>query len=375
MADIFISYKAERRAAAAHIAAVLGAYGYSVWWDYALVAGSDFTRQIESELKAAKAVLVLWCGLSRESEWVRQEAMFAKSRRKAVPVFVESVEPPFGFQMDHTVSLAGWDGAPSDHAVLAPLLRELARLTGQSPRANADRLNHIERDWRAAGALPLPQLPLGPRLERAALPFAAPNERRKRWPLLLGAASAATAAIMAVAFWPRSSPVPIADTVETASTAVDQSGLVRDSAIAQVPSVAPSNAATSDGAAPLAALQWNGPCSIDPFEIYFAYDSVNLTEVARNTLEEALMRSRRCEMTSVQIIGHDETEASAAYSMGVSERRARAVSDFLIQAGVPADVIVTEARGQYALAVDTGPGVREPLNRRATVRLEMRLRD
>ncbi|MCR6644334.1 MAG: toll/interleukin-1 receptor domain-containing protein [Terricaulis sp.] len=82
MADIFISYKSERRAAAEHLAGVLGAHGYSVWWDYGLVSGRDFARQIEKELSAAKAVVVLWCSLSRESEWVRQEALYAKTREK-----------------------------------------------------------------------------------------------------------------------------------------------------------------------------------------------------------------------------------------------------------------------------------------------------
>ena len=251
------------------------------------------------------------------------------------------------------------------------MLRELARLTGRAPHANAERLKQIENEWRAGGALRLPERPLGPRLERAALPFAAPSERRKSWPPLL-AAIAAAAAIAVFAFWPRDSSEPKADAPLAASIAADQTGFTASS-LPQSASVPPSNAATRDGAAPMAALRWNGPCSIDPFEIYFAYDSVNLTETAQDMLEEALMRSRRCEITRVQIVGHDETEASPAYSIGVSDRRAGAVRDFLLQSGVPADVIATEARGQYALAVDTGPGVREALNRRATVRLEMRL--
>src|SRR5215467_11871371 len=47
MAEIFISYKSERRKAAEHLAAVLAHYGYSVWFDYQLIKGSDFGLQID----------------------------------------------------------------------------------------------------------------------------------------------------------------------------------------------------------------------------------------------------------------------------------------------------------------------------------------
>jgi hypothetical protein len=76
-ADVFISYKSERRAAAEHLAEILADYGYSVWWDYGLIAGGDFGAQIESELRASKAAVVLWCSLSVNSEWVREEAALA----------------------------------------------------------------------------------------------------------------------------------------------------------------------------------------------------------------------------------------------------------------------------------------------------------
>nr|MBX2856079.1 toll/interleukin-1 receptor domain-containing protein [Paracoccaceae bacterium] len=77
MADIFLSYKRERRAAVAHLAEVLKLYGYSVWYDYGLETGGDFGVQIERELRTAKAAVVLWCSLSRDSRWVRQEATLA----------------------------------------------------------------------------------------------------------------------------------------------------------------------------------------------------------------------------------------------------------------------------------------------------------
>ncbi|HRE45994.1 MAG TPA: OmpA family protein, partial [Terricaulis sp.] len=74
------------------------------------------------------------------------------------------------------------------------------------------------------------------------------------------------------------------------------------------------------------------------------------------------------------IFGHDETEGQAAYSVRVSQRRAEAVQAYLISMGFDGGLISTEGRGQSDLAVETGPGVREPLNRRAVIDIRARLR-
>ena len=45
MADVFISYAAENRAAAARLAQALEHAGRTVWWDHQLRSGSDFHRR------------------------------------------------------------------------------------------------------------------------------------------------------------------------------------------------------------------------------------------------------------------------------------------------------------------------------------------
>jgi len=77
MADIFISYKSERRAAVRHLAEILSYYGYSVWFDNSLVKGRDYSRQIEDQIRVSRVVLVLWCKLSVKSDWVAEEADLA----------------------------------------------------------------------------------------------------------------------------------------------------------------------------------------------------------------------------------------------------------------------------------------------------------
>jgi hypothetical protein len=68
MADVFISYKSERRPAAEHLAAVLERHGYSIWFDYELIKGRDFGLQISRQVRKAKALVVLWCTRSVESK-------------------------------------------------------------------------------------------------------------------------------------------------------------------------------------------------------------------------------------------------------------------------------------------------------------------
>ncbi len=167
MADVFISYKSERRAAAEHLAEILSDYGYSVWWDYGLVSGRDFGAQIERELRAAKAVVVLWCALSRDSEWVLEEATLAKKLGTAIPTMIERIDLPLGFARAQTLDLSDWDGAPRSHK-LERLLRDIGDRVGRPPQPNLDGLDRTDRAWRRFGAPSLKQFALVTPLEREA---------------------------------------------------------------------------------------------------------------------------------------------------------------------------------------------------------------
>jgi hypothetical protein len=161
MAEVFISYKSERRSAAQHLARVIELYGYSAWFDYWLISGKDFGRQIERELNEAKAVVVLWCPLSRESEWVLEEAHFAQRHGKLTPAWLERVDPPLGFGRADTIDLTDWNGAPRGGHGFDRLLDEIARLVGREPRMPGWKpLRDYEATWRNFGAPRLAQFPL-----------------------------------------------------------------------------------------------------------------------------------------------------------------------------------------------------------------------
>jgi outer membrane protein OmpA-like peptidoglycan-associated protein len=73
--------------------------------------------------------------------------------------------------------------------------------------------------------------------------------------------------------------------------------------------------------------------------------------------------------TKILVVGHTDTTGSAAYNLKLSERRAKATADALVSSGVSQSVLSVDWKGFTDLAVQTGPGVKEPLNRRATINI------
>jgi outer membrane protein OmpA-like peptidoglycan-associated protein/outer membrane protein W len=103
------------------------------------------------------------------------------------------------------------------------------------------------------------------------------------------------------------------------------------------------------------------------FVVYFDWDRSTLTAEAQQVVSQAAAYARSGNPTRVLVVGHTDTSGSAAYNLGLSNRRARTVADALVAAGVNGGVISLDGRGETQLARATADGVREPLNRRATV--------
>mgnify|MGYP003575219264 CR=1 FL=1 len=129
MADIFISYTREERSAARHFADCFAAEGFNVWWDAVIRSGETFDEVIERELRAAKAVVVLWSPRSVTSRWVRAEATLADRLNKLVPVIIETCNLPIIFELTHAANLADWTGDTSDNR-WQTLVSDLDRLIG-----------------------------------------------------------------------------------------------------------------------------------------------------------------------------------------------------------------------------------------------------
>jgi adenylate cyclase len=127
MADVFVSYARTDKERVAPLVAAIEAQGLSVWWDPEIDAGQQFDDQIEAELKAAKAVLVIWTPTSAASRWVRGEAREAADRGTLVPVRFEGASLPMDVRAIHTTDLDGWGEDPQSPPFQA-LLRSLGAM-------------------------------------------------------------------------------------------------------------------------------------------------------------------------------------------------------------------------------------------------------
>jgi len=124
MADIFVSYARSDRARVAPLVAAIEAKGWSVWWDPEIAAGQQFDDQIDAELQAASAVLVVWTPTSVASRWVRGEARDAAERGILVPVRFEDARLPIDVRAIQTTDLDKWGEDPTS-APFQDLLRSL----------------------------------------------------------------------------------------------------------------------------------------------------------------------------------------------------------------------------------------------------------
>ena len=159
MADVFVSYSRSDKTRVAPLVAAIKAKGWSVWWDPSIAAGQQFDDQIEAQLLAASAVLVVWTPASVVSRWVRGEARDAAERDILVPVRFDGARLPIDARAIQTTDLDDWKEDPSS----APFQDMLRSLTAVIERQRAS----------APATSATASVPTGaPRVAICVLPFA-----------------------------------------------------------------------------------------------------------------------------------------------------------------------------------------------------------
>ena len=101
--------------------------------------------------------------------------------------------------------------------------------------------------------------------------------------------------------------------------------------------------------------------------VFFDWDRADLTDRARQIIAEAARATTRVQVTRIEVSGHTDTTGTARYNQGLSVRRAESVAAELVRLGVPRAAILTQGFGFSRPLVATGPGVREPQNRRVEI--------
>jgi outer membrane protein OmpA-like peptidoglycan-associated protein len=111
------------------------------------------------------------------------------------------------------------------------------------------------------------------------------------------------------------------------------------------------------------------PPAIRRFVVFFDFDKSDLTVEAEDVVAVAVMAVLETGMVRVLITGHTDTVGSQRYNQALSERRAGAVRSELVRLGLEARDISAIGANFSEPLVATGPGVREPQNRRAVIDL------
>jgi outer membrane protein OmpA-like peptidoglycan-associated protein len=101
--------------------------------------------------------------------------------------------------------------------------------------------------------------------------------------------------------------------------------------------------------------------------IYFDFDKYNLRPDAQAALDDMIFDIKDRQLGGIISAGHTDTAGPPPYNMELSQRRADTVAEALIKAGIPAQIITTEAFGETDLAVPTPDNTPDQANRRVVV--------
>ncbi len=80
--------------------------------------------------------------------------------------------------------------------------------------------------------------------------------------------------------------------------------------------------------------------------VFFAYDSVVITEEARGILQKNADYLKKRQTAKVMVEGHADSRGTNEYNLALSDRRAAAVRDYIVSLGITADRISSVAKGE-----------------------------
>jgi outer membrane protein OmpA-like peptidoglycan-associated protein len=104
--------------------------------------------------------------------------------------------------------------------------------------------------------------------------------------------------------------------------------------------------------------------------VYFEFDKYDLTPEAQAALDDIIFDIKDRDLGGIISAGHTDTAGPPDYNLDLSGKRANTVATELVKAGIPAQIITTEAFGETDLAVPTPDNTPEQANRRVVIDFE-----
>ncbi len=102
----------------------------------------------------------------------------------------------------------------------------------------------------------------------------------------------------------------------------------------------------------------------------FAFDHYDLKPAARARLDALVQRMHGARINAIHVVGYTDSIGSEKYNQKLSERRADSVRNYLIQDGVPADIITAEGRGKHDFVASNKTAAGRAKNRRVEVEVD-----
>ena len=102
--------------------------------------------------------------------------------------------------------------------------------------------------------------------------------------------------------------------------------------------------------------------------VNFDFDRAEIRPASRPILDQAATRLIQCGKEQLQVEGHTDSIGADAYNQDLSERRARAVRDYLVSKGVNARRIGSVGYGESKPVASNDTPEGRSLNRRVEVR-------
>jgi peptidoglycan-associated lipoprotein len=81
-------------------------------------------------------------------------------------------------------------------------------------------------------------------------------------------------------------------------------------------------------------------------DVFFAYDSAELSDEARAALSKNSEWLKRWARTRISVEGHCDDRGTPEYNLGLGERRATAVKAYLTSLGIGGDRVMTVSKGE-----------------------------
>lgn len=83
-------------------------------------------------------------------------------------------------------------------------------------------------------------------------------------------------------------------------------------------------------------------------DVYFELDAATLKEEGKAALSTNATWLKKWASTKISVEGHCDERGSAEYNLGLGERRAKAVQDYLASLGIGADRVTVVSKGKEA---------------------------